>query len=555
MVGDAALNTNHRQNIRIRKQSNFIKSQLLNIILSIYFRCINIIDIQIMKKKLIHFVYFLYFLFCSFCSFAQRPFYEWAKGAGTGDRTDVADCITTDIEGNVYIGGTFQNRTITFGNITLFKTTPNDNIRNVFLVKYDSKGNVKWAKSAKGSDFDDNANGITTDALGNVYMVGSFGSNSITFDSITLHGKGLYIVKYDSNGNVLWAKTSTSRLQDAYISAVTDSSGNVYVVGDFNSDSLMFDSIKIYNHSIVNNFNLVLVKYDSEGHVKWAKSTGGNKRDVTTCISIDKIENNIYVVGNFESDSIQFDNYTLKKDTAEIANAFIAKYNSYGKVIWAKSINGDESNGTNKISVDNSGDLFFSGTFSSNSLTFDSVTLIRNPKSYYDIFILKCNKDGKIIWSKTIGNEGGQYSVYDIVPDNMGNVLINGYFNTSNLVVDSLDIKHTVGIYYSYTYLLKLDHHGIANWAINSCDWGYAESYSLTIDSSNNIYIAGAGYGIFGRDTLTQNLFVAKLSYPIALVNEIKSNKNQIKIYPNPFHNSITFDFDNVSLKNVELSI
>jgi hypothetical protein len=68
-----------------------------------------------------------------------------------------------------------------------------------------------WAESAGGTDYDF-ANSVFTDAGGNVYVTGSFYSDSITFGSITLTNAGagyadIFITKYDSNGTVLWVKS------------------------------------------------------------------------------------------------------------------------------------------------------------------------------------------------------------------------------------------------------------------------------------------------------------------------------------------------------------
>ena len=80
-------------------------------------------------------------------------------------------------------------------------------------------GNIIWAKSAGGTG-NDFSNGITTDASGNIYMTGSFGSSSITFGSNILINAGvnysdIFIVKYDSSGNVLWAKREGESYGDA----------------------------------------------------------------------------------------------------------------------------------------------------------------------------------------------------------------------------------------------------------------------------------------------------------------------------------------------------
>jgi len=67
----------------------------------------------------------------------------------------------------------------------------------------------QWARSSAGEEFDV-ANAVTTDAMGNVIVVGYFSSDSIAFGDITVYNNtpgfdDLYIVKYNAAGNVLWA--------------------------------------------------------------------------------------------------------------------------------------------------------------------------------------------------------------------------------------------------------------------------------------------------------------------------------------------------------------
>jgi len=71
-----------------------------------------------------------------------------------------------------------------------------------FIAKYDSSGNVKWAKNAGGND-DDQPNSIATDLSGNVYVVGQYYSSTMHFGAVSFGNTGLYdmcFAKYDSSG-------------------------------------------------------------------------------------------------------------------------------------------------------------------------------------------------------------------------------------------------------------------------------------------------------------------------------------------------------------------
>ena len=89
--------------------------------------------------------------------------------------------VAVDALGNAYVTGNFDSPTINFGSYTLTNT----GIRNIYLVKYDASGNVLFAKSAMGTEWDEGYS-VAVDACGNAYMTGYFDSPTIIFDSFTL---------------------------------------------------------------------------------------------------------------------------------------------------------------------------------------------------------------------------------------------------------------------------------------------------------------------------------------------------------------------------------
>src|SRR5258706_5562555 len=125
---------------------------------------------------------FTIILLLTFIQAESQPLsWAWARSAGSVN-DDYSNATCTDASGNVYITGTFQGSTITFGSYTLHNTATGN--LDVFIVKYDAGGNVVWAKSGGGT-LNDWAYGITTDLNGNVFITGHFVSPHVTFDTIT----------------------------------------------------------------------------------------------------------------------------------------------------------------------------------------------------------------------------------------------------------------------------------------------------------------------------------------------------------------------------------
>jgi len=263
----------------------------------------------------------------------------WATSAIALKRTitSQANSVATDMALNVFICGQFWD-SLEFGTTVL--TTKS--IASAFLTKYDLNGNVLWAEEAIPTTKygGATANSVATDKFGNSYVTGYFG-DSLVFGTDTLKGSlqssYVFLVKYDVNGNVLWArqsKVNSRKSNGAGVSVATDKSGSVYVGGNF-QDTISFNSDSLFS-STAYNYTSFLTKYDANGNLVWVKQAvlpkktcSANLYSITTDAFAD-----IYVVGSF-LDSVTFGSYLLKTFNTGTA-AFIVKYDSSGHVVWAK---------------------------------------------------------------------------------------------------------------------------------------------------------------------------------------------------------------------------
>ncbi|MEO8146831.1 MAG: T9SS type A sorting domain-containing protein [Bacteroidia bacterium] len=331
---------------------------------------------------------------------AQAPGWLWANGAGGSDY-DYGTGISSDASGNVLVTGYFHSPSITFGTTNLTNAGDDD----LFVVKYDASGNVIWAKSAGGADNDDGS-GISTDASGNVLATGYFYSDSITFGMTTLSNSGssdIFIAKYDTTGNGLWAKSIGGNNQDYSSGISTDASGNVMVIGYFRSTSITFGTTILTNTN-VGSSDIFIAKYDASGNVLWAKSAGGANYDYSYGISTD-VSGNVLITGGFESDSMTFGTITLTNAGAK--NIFVVKYDPLGNVLWAKSIEGSDIDDGVGISTDVNGNVLVTGDFYSPSITCGTIALANEGNS--DVFIAKYDTSGNVLWAKSAGGTGYDY--------------------------------------------------------------------------------------------------------------------------------------------------
>ena len=92
-------------------------------------------------------------------------------------------------------------------------------------VKYDSSGRLLW-KRTYDSGSDDEAGGLAIDRDGNVYVAGGNRDPCYGYDC------GDFItIKYDSSGNEVWKRTYDSGVSETATAVAIDAFGNVYVTG------------------------------------------------------------------------------------------------------------------------------------------------------------------------------------------------------------------------------------------------------------------------------------------------------------------------------------
>ena len=138
--------------------------------------------------------------------------FVWAKGiGGMGLIDNVGRDITIDSSGNIYTtGGYYSTADFDPGpGISNLTSTGNGDI---FVTKLDSSGNILWAKSMGGVNYDFGYS-IAVDSSGDVYTTGSFEGTADfdpgpgTFNLTSTVNGNIFVTKLDSSGNFVWAKS------------------------------------------------------------------------------------------------------------------------------------------------------------------------------------------------------------------------------------------------------------------------------------------------------------------------------------------------------------
>ena len=484
---------------------------------------------------------------------AQTPNWVWGKQA-TANGIFISQHegmgVATDNFGNVYATGSFDS-VMNFGLFTL----PHVRGWDIFLVKYSSSGNFLWATSAGGTG-NDQSFSVATDALGNVFLTGSFTSPTITFGTFTLTNSGssdVFIVKYSSTGTILWAKSMGGSGMETGYSVATDASNNVYVTGTFASSTITVGSTVLTN---AGSSNIFLVKYDINGNILWAKREGGIGSDIGYSLTIDA-SYNIYLTGYFTSSTLSFGSIVLSNSGGQ--DMFIVKYNNSQNVLWAKNSIGTGTDYASSIAIDVSGFIYVTGYFNSPNIAFGNfnitnTSLTPSGSNGYDLYLVKYNSLGTELFVKIVGGKHNEKG-YSVATDNSGVYITGGLIGTpqdTQIYIDSntYNIPSPSG---DPMCLIKYDFNGNPI-CVSILTGGGDDISCIATDNFGNAYLSGDLLGnmpyIFGADTLTrlntEYFFIAKYNCNTSPegINEI-TKEESLTLYPNPATTSFTIESTN----------
>ena len=316
-----------------------------------------------------------------------------------------------------------------------------------------------------------------------VFLIGSYGG-TLYLPNHTLQSNGnndIFIAKFDAAGSDLWAKSlggnypQPDYLEDA--SGVYDKTCNcIYVAGTFKNTIDFGGGISLNASSgASDNF---LARMELDGTFRWAKRFGGNGKERTPIINVNR-SGKIYILAQVE-DSSWFDSFHTG------SGGIMAQYDSSGNCLSAEfKFTAPVTGNTNGVFLDFiRTDLIIYGAFRSIPFQLDTAMLTTNGS--YDAFISRMDSIGHMKWIKNYGNGGVDY-FQNISHDDSNNIYVIGGFKDS-INLDGNVLYNTNG---SDILFAKLDSSGIFIWVKQAYVSGINSSgNSIQCDSVGNCYVA-----------------------------------------------------------------
>ncbi|MCK7591597.1 SBBP repeat-containing protein [Subsaxibacter sp. CAU 1640] len=497
----------------------------------------------------------IFFTFILYIDVIDAQTFEWARGFGASEN-DTSHSIAVDASGNIYTIGTFEE-TVDFDSSEMVFNLTSVGESDIYIQKMDPSGNFLWAKSY-GSSLNDIGTSVTVDGSGNVYATGYF-RNTVNFNPSGENGNftsagsnDIFILKLDTLGNFIWAKSFGDATYDVGLSIALDQLENIYIAGSF-SGTVNFNSGGADGILVAGEQPAFVLKLNTLGNFLWAKSFGGRIWDM----DID-IMGNVYTIGSFQ-DTADFDpgedSFLLTTPTY-MPDVFIHKMDSFGNFLWAKSFGGNDEDSGRAIAVDEFGNIYTTGYFRY-AVDFDpgDGISVLSASGYPDIFVQKLDTSGSFLWAKSFGGTLGIDWGTAITTDIGGDFYLAGTFSgTVNFIPESENGTLTSqGA--SDIFIQKMDALGNGIW-VNSVGGSLEDSPARIIaDSNGNIYCTGSFSTIVDFDFGSEMSVLTSSGYRDAFILKLNSNPlgidqfnwdSNIIAYPNPTYSELKIKSEKV---------
>ncbi|SHI59923.1 hypothetical protein SAMN02745146_1142 [Hymenobacter daecheongensis DSM 21074] len=309
----------------------------------------------------------------------------WAR---RGEASASAYCtgVAADAAGNVYLTGDYSG-TLAFGSTTTLNST--NSASDIFLCKISPAGTAVWLRSA-GSASLDYGGGLAADAAGNTYLTGSV-SLAATFGTQTLPTVGgeedLFVAKYDTQGNALWARRSGGSDSERGAAVAVDAAGRVAVTG--------YADYRDVNGSEVS--AIYVAAYAPDGTRRWERKVQPAPLDAYSGYDV-AYDNRggLYLTGPFQG-SVTFGSTVL---TSPGAALYVVRYDQAGNVVWAGAAGGSSAISgaavSTSLATDAQGNAYVAGG-AFGSVRFGSLT---SQDPGISFFVAKLNAGGLITGSR-----------------------------------------------------------------------------------------------------------------------------------------------------------
>jgi hypothetical protein len=376
----------------------------------------------------------------------------------------------------------------------------------------------QWQLALQSTGGNVMAQGSTSDAEGNIFVVGDF-QGQLSFAPLApLTSAGntdVFVAKFDAQtGQCVWLNQAGGRGYDSGYAIALTPTGEVLITGGCQLAPVAFGSLPALTPDLT--VDMYVAKLNSQtGAWIWAVSPpgGGGSQAQGRAIASDKAGNAI-VAGDFT------DSFILN-GTLLTGSVFLASFNgTTGQVAWSLSASAGNRGFPLSLAVDEQGGILVAGTFYGGAY-FSPQVIIEGINERTGSFVAKA-AGNPVRWQWASGATAASATLAGLALDQTGNSVVTGQFE------GEMHLGITPGQQPERTllnsspsrldcFVAKLDSRGHFLWATAGGGPQYDVGKSVVVDDQGDIYAAGAfgGDAQFGPSALQTaggTVYVGKLS-------------------------------------------
>lgn len=381
---------------------------------------------------------------------------------------------------------------------------------------------VTWATYYGGTG-QENAEGLTLDASGNIYIAGiSSSANSVAMAGgyqTTLNAvQNNFLVKFNASGTPLWgtyygsacaAQPGTNLGQGG--ACATDNSGNVYLLATTPVAPLTVDMSTPGAYQTVpgGSSDAYLVKFNTSGIRQWATYYGGSGYEYTFgCTS--NAAGDVYITGiTISSSGIATTGAHQTVYGGGGSDFFLAKFNTSGTLQWGTYIGGSGVEGPagsgvtsvfHNCTLDNQGNILLAGRAESTSGIASPGAQQAALNGASDAFLAKFNPSGTRLWSTYFGgNDEDAVLGMSVATDTSNNIYLTGdtYSTTGIATAGASQTAYSAN---GDNFLAKFNTSGTLQWATYQGNMEWEAPACVSVNTAGSVYLAG---GTYSYNTLT----------------------------------------------------
>jgi len=352
---------------------------------------------------------------------------------------------------------------------------------------------LKW-HTFLGGVGDDSSGCIAAGTDGSFYVVGdsdaSWGSPQRAYEG----DWDVSVTKLDCDGNLSWHTFLGGNARDGVQSVATDESGCVYVVGE--SYDSWENPVEAY-HGDRDAF--VAKLWSEDGSLIWLTFLGGSAADEALSVAVD-ISGSIYVAG-FSGETWGLPIHQHRED----ADAFVAKLDTDGHLLWHTFVGGSGSQGARSLDVDVNGCSYIAGH---TDASWGSP--VQAYSGHHDGFAAKLDAVGNLVWITFVGSDADDFAnAVDV--DDQGSIYLCGEsWGAWGSPVRSFHGER------GQAFVAELDNDGSIVWHTFLGGGDICVAEAAVRGKDGKIYVGGRSFAAWGSPVLeyaggNNDAFLAKL--------------------------------------------